>query len=214
MTQSAFSDDTPPDSSTVYRKLSTNMVVILMVGLLAVLLVWALRPERRLGQGVSHPAVGRAMGSFQLAPLVGDTVPATLESVQGEVVLLNFWGTWCPPCMMEFPHLVEMNDRLKSDKRFRFVPISCGPGGAEVPAEQLQATTEAYLERLNADLVVYRDPGGAATLSLIKAAQLPGFGYPTTVLLDRDGTIQGFWNGYSPGLEAEMESAIKALLKS
>jgi hypothetical protein len=116
--------------------------------------------------------------------------------------------------MMEFPHLVEMNDRLKSDKRFRFVPIAVGPGGTEVPVEQLRAATEAYLAKLNADLVVYRDPGSAATLSLINAAELPGFGFPTTVLLDRDGTIQGFWNGYAQGMEAEMENAIKALLKS
>ncbi len=190
------------------------MVVILIVGLFAILLVWALRPEKQFGSGVHHPAVGRAMGSFQLARLVGDTVPVSSEDLRGEVVLINFWGTWCPPCMMEFPHLVEMNDRLKSDKRFRFVPVVCGPGGAEVPAEQLQTTTAAYLAKLETELDVYRDPGSGIRVSLMKSAQLPGFVFPTTILLDRDGTIAGLWEGYAPNLETEMEAAIKALLNS
>ena len=214
MTQSAFSDDTPTDGPRVYRNLSTNMIVILVGGLLATLLILALRPEKRLGQGVSHPAVGQAMGDFQLVPLAGDTAPVTLKNLGGQVVLLNFWGTWCPPCMMEFPHLVEMNDRLKSDERFRFVPIAVGPGGAEVPAEQLQAATEAYLAKLKTELDVYRDPGGGARQSVVKSAQLPGFAFPTTILLDRDGTIAALWQGYAPGCETEMEAAIKALLKS
>jgi thiol-disulfide isomerase/thioredoxin len=186
------------------------MVVILVVGLFAILLVWALRPEKQ----PSHPSVGRPMGSLQLTPLVGDTAPVTLESLRGKVVLINFWGTWCGYCKMEFPHLVEMNDRLKGDKRFRFIPVSCGPGGAEVDAEQLREETEAYLGKLETNLDVYSDPGGGTTLSLVNSAKLSRFGYPTTVLLDQDGTIQGLWQGYRAGLEDDMEAAIKALLKS
>ncbi len=217
MTKPAFSDDKPPDDLTVSRNLS-NVLVILILGLLVILSVWALQPEKQSvdgdADGVTHPAVGQPMGSFQLTPLVGDTHPVTLESLRGEVVLLNFWGTWCPPCMMEFPHLVEMNDRLKSDQRFRFVPVACGPGGSEVPAEELRTETEAYVAKLETKLDVYSDPGAGARMSIVKSAQLSGFGYPTTVLLDRDGTIQGLWKGYAPGLESEMEKAINALLKS
>jgi len=214
MSQPAFSNDTPTDGSTASRNLSTNPVVILIVGLFAILLVWALQPAKQFGQGETHPGVGQAMGSFQLAPLLGDTAPVTLESVRGDVVLINFWGTWCGPCLMEFPHLIEMNDRLKGHERFRFVPVSCGPGGAEVDAEQLQAETQSYLAKLDADLNVYSDPDTGARLSVVKAAQLSGFSYPTTVLLDRDGIIRALWQGYRPGVEAEMEEAIKALLKS
>ncbi|MEO8498078.1 MAG: TlpA family protein disulfide reductase [Planctomycetota bacterium] len=217
MTRSAFSDNTPNDDSAVPRKRSTTLVIILAFGAFAILLVWSLRPAQpapQLEPAEPHPSVGLAMGSFQLTPLVGDTAPVTLESLRGEVVLINFWGTWCGPCLIEFPHLVELNDRLKGDKRFRFIPVSCGPGGSEVPTEQLRAETAAYLGRLNANLDVYSDPGSAATLSLVNAARLDRFGYPTTVLLDQDGTIQGLWQGYAPGVEAEMEEAIKVLLKS
>ena len=217
MTQPACDDDTPTDGAVEHHGSSrspTRIVVILVVGLFAILLVWASEPAKQFGHGATHPAVGQAMGSFELAPLVGDSAPVTLESLRGQVALINFWGTWCGPCMMEFPHLVEMNDRLKTDDRFRFVPVSCGPGGADVETEQLQAATEAYYAKLGTDLDAYTDPRAGARLSLMKAAQLSGFGFPTTVLLDADGTIQGLWQGYRPGVEAEMEEVIKALLKS
>lgn len=186
----------------------------MVVGLFAILLVRALQPEKHFGAGEIHPSVGQAMGSLDLAPLVGDTAPITLESLRGEVVLINFWGTWCGPCRMEFPHLVKLNDRLKGDKGFRFVPVSCGPGGADGDPDQLRAATEAYLAKLDTDLDVYSDPGAGARLSLVKSARLSGFGYPTTVLIDRDGTIRALWEGYEPGVEAEMEKIIRALLKS
>ena len=210
MTQSAFSDDTPTEAPRVSRNLSTRMIAILAVGVFAILLVWALRPEKP----PSHPGVGRAMGSFQLTPLVGDAAPVTLESLRGKVVLINFWGTWCGYCKIEFPHLVEINDRLKGDERFRFIPVSVGPGGAEVDPEQLREETEAYLGKLETKLDIYSDPGGETTRSLVNSARLSRFGYPTTVLLDQEGTIQGLWQGYRAGLEDDMEAEIRALLKS
>lgn len=94
-------------------------------------------------------------------PLIGDSDPLTLERLNGEVVLINFWGTWCGPCMMEFPHLVELNDRFKSNERFRFVPVSCGPGGVDNNLEQLKSATETYLRKLGVELDVYCDPSGA-----------------------------------------------------
>ncbi|MCA9141238.1 MAG: TlpA family protein disulfide reductase [Planctomycetaceae bacterium] len=218
MSQSAFSDDMPTGDGAEYRdhppRSFTRVIVIAVMGLFTILLVLALQPEKRFGQGDVHPAVGLPMGDFEFAPLVGDVPPVTLESVRGQVVLINFWGTWCGPCMMEFPHLVEMNDRLKGNDGFRFVPVSCGPGGVDLDLEQLQEMTEGYLAKLGTDLGVYSDPSGGARMGLMKAAQLPSFSFPTTVLLGRDGTIEGLWQGYRPGVEAEIEELIKNLLKT
>ena len=217
MNQPAFRDDMPTDDTAKHQGSSnsfTRIVVILIVGLFTILTIWAWRPEKQFATGEFHPSVGRPLESLDLAPLVGDTAPLTLKSLRGEVVLINFWGTWCGPCMMEFPHLVELNDRLASNKGFRFVPVSCGPGGADTDPEQLQADTEAYLTKLKTDLRVYSDPGAGTRSSLVKAAQLPGFAYPTTVLIDQTGTIRALWQGYSPGVEAEMEKVITSLLKS
>jgi thiol-disulfide isomerase/thioredoxin len=217
MNQPAFRDDMPTDHAAKYQGSShslTRIVVILITGLFAVLAVWALQPAKHFGMGELHPSVGRPLESLNLAPLVGDAAPITLEGLRGKVVLINFWGTWCGPCMMEFPHLVELNSRLAGEKGFRFVPVSCGPGGGDTDPEQLRSDTEAYLAKLETDLDVFIDPGAGARMSLVNAAQLSGFGYPTTVLIDQKGTIRGLWQGYKPDVEAEMEKVIKALLKS
>ncbi|MEX0819544.1 MAG: TlpA disulfide reductase family protein, partial [Pirellulaceae bacterium] len=190
MSQPAFSDDASSDGSATYHGSSpapTRIVVILVLGLFAILLVWALRPEEPVGQGEAHPAVEQVLSNFELTPLIGDAPPVTSESIQGEVVLLNFWGTWCPPCMMEFPHLVKMNDRLKHNKRFRFVPVCCGRGGSDIDEDELRAGAEAYLAKLDTDLDVYSDPGGGVRMNVMLTAELPGFSFPTTVLLDGTG---------------------------
>ena len=217
MNQPAFRDDMPTDHTAKYQGSSnslTRIIVILITGLFAILAVWALQPAKQFSVGELHPSVGRPLESLDLTPLVGDAAPITLKGLRGEVVLINFWGTWCGPCMMEFPHLVELNSRLAGDKGFRFVPVSCGSGAADTDLEQLQAATETYLSKLGTNLDVYSDPPAKARMSLVKAAQLPGFSYPTTVLIDHEGTIRGLWVGYQPGAEAEMEKVIEALLKS
>ena len=206
----------PSGEEAEYREHSpgsyTRVILIAIGGLFAILLVLALQPEKRFGQGEVHPAVGLPLTSLNVMPLIGDSDPLTLERLNGEVVLINFWGTWCGPCMMEFPHLVELNDRFKSNERFRFVPVSCGPGGVDNNLEQLKSATETYLRKLGVELDVYCDPSGGARLSLISSAQLSNFGFPTTVLLGPDGTIEGLWPGYRPDIEKEMEEAIGALL--
>jgi thiol-disulfide isomerase/thioredoxin len=217
MNQPAFRDDMPTDHVAKHQGSShslTRIVVILIVGLFAALAIWALQPEKQFGVGELHPSVGRPLESLDLTPLVGDAAQITLEGLRGKVVLINFWGTWCGPCMMEFPHLVELNSRLAGDKGFRFVPVSCGSGGGDADPEQLRSDTEAYLAKLETDLEVFIDPGAGARMSLVNAAQLSGFAYPTTVLIDQEGTIRALWVGYQPGVEGEMEKVIKALLKS
>lgn len=217
MNKAAFSDNMPNDEREEHADSSqsvTRIIVILIAGLSIILLVVALKPEERFSQGDVHPAVGQPMQDFELTPLLGDGQQASLNSFKGQVVMINFWGTWCGPCRIEFPHLVELNDRLKNDDRFRFVPVACGPGGMDVEVEYLKSTVESYLTTLETDLDVYSDPGVGARRALVGSAKLSGFSFPTTVLLDAEGTIQGLWEGYRPGLEKEMEATIKALLKS
>lgn len=218
MSQPAFRDDKPTDDGAEHRDRSphtlTRAFLLAIGGLFAILLVLALQPEKRFGHGDGHPAVGRSVASLEVMPLVDDATPITLESRRGDVLLVNFWGTWCGPCMIEFPHLVKMNDRLKSEQRFHFIPVACGPGGVDIDASELKAATDAYLAKLETKLDMYSDPGGVARRGLMEAAQLPSFGFPTTVLVGPRGTIQGLWQGYSPGMEAEMEDAINALLKA
>ena len=98
----------------------------------------------------------------------------TLSQFRGQVVVLNFWGTFCPPCIEETPSLVQMQKRLK-DK------------GVVVLAVSIDADDNAYhkfLKDYKIDLVTVRD-GAQKTSSLYGT-----FGWPETYVIDRNGTIR------------------------
>ncbi len=162
--------------------------------------------------GGQHPAVGERLPYLKLEPLTGDSKAVTLEDVRGKVVLLNFWGTWCPPCREEFPHLAELAGTLKNDPDFILLAVSCGSGKDDHP-EELKDATEAFLARQHSRLPTYCDPSAHMRRNLPLAVQ-ETFGYPTTILLDGEARIRGVWVGYDKGVTEQMERAVTRLLKS
>ena len=98
----------------------------------------------------------------------------TLADYRGKVVVLNFWATWCPPCVEEMPSLVELQQRLK-DK------------GVTVLAVSLDADEGAYhkfLKDHGVNLITVRDPD-------LKSSDLYGtFKYPETYIIDRSGILR------------------------
>jgi peroxiredoxin len=98
----------------------------------------------------------------------------TLSQFRGQVVVLNFWATWCPPCIEETPSLVQMQARLK-DK------------GVVVFAVSIDADDAAYhkfLKDYSVNMVTVRDEAK-------KAANLYGtFGWPESYVIDRQGVIR------------------------
>ena len=95
----------------------------------------------------------------------------TLSQFRGQVVVLNFWGTFCPPCIEETPSLVQMQKRLKSK-------------GVVVLAVSIDSDDAAYhkfLKDYHINLITVRD--GAQ-----KSSSLYGtFGWPETYVIDRNG---------------------------
>jgi len=98
----------------------------------------------------------------------------TLSQYRGQVVLLNFWATWCPPCIEEMPSLVEMQRRLKSK-------------GVTVLAISVDVDEGAYKQFVrdhNVNLITVRDPSG-------KSNGLYGtFKFPETYIIDRNGVMR------------------------
>jgi thiol-disulfide isomerase/thioredoxin len=162
-------------------------------------------------QGTTGPAIGRRLGYMQLTGLTGGANPRTLTDLQGRVTLLNFWGTWCPPCIRELPQIVDISQRFAKDADFQLFAVSCGQGRDE-DLGTLGAETEAFLQGRAVTLPAYADPQGATrqAMTLLLNVQM---GYPTTLVLDRQGVIRGFWQGYDPGAGAEMAQLIELLLK-
>jgi thiol-disulfide isomerase/thioredoxin len=117
----------------------------------------------------------------------------TLAAFRGRVVLLNFWATWCAPCVREMPALDRLQAAL-GDQGLVVLAVSQDRGGAKV--------VQPFLEKLKLDnLAIYLDPTG----KLSRDAGMRGL--PTTLLIDRQGRLVG-------GLEgpAEWDSPEAALL--
>jgi peroxiredoxin len=98
----------------------------------------------------------------------------TLSQFRGQVVVLNFWATWCPPCVEEMPSLVEMQRRFKAK-------------GVTVLAVSVDVDEGAYRQFVkdhNVDLLTVRDPDQ-------KSSALYGtFKFPETYIVDRNGVIR------------------------
>jgi cytochrome c biogenesis protein CcmG, thiol:disulfide interchange protein DsbE len=98
----------------------------------------------------------------------------TLSQFRGQVVVLNFWATWCPPCVEELPSLVEMQRRLKAR-------------GVTVLAVSVDVDEDAYHQFVkdhNVTLLTVRDPSGNSN-------HLYGtFKFPETYVIDRSGVMR------------------------
>ncbi len=158
-----------------------------------------------------QPGAGRRLSALALEPLTGDGKPATLETLAGKVVVVNLWGAWCPPCRVEFPHLVDLRAQLSQHPDFRLFLVSCAPGRQEDPA-QLKEETEAFLAGSDYQVPTYWDPGFKTRLAFHRAATLRGF--PTTFVLDREGVIRGIWTGFHPKIRDEIRELVLQLMQT
>ncbi|NVN89480.1 MAG: TlpA family protein disulfide reductase [Desulfuromonadales bacterium] len=97
-----------------------------------------------------------------------------LFDLKGNVVVLNFWATWCPPCREEIPSMMKLNS-VMNGKPYRMVAVSMDEGGK--PAIEEFFRTSGYL------LPAYTDPDGKA------AAAYGVTGFPETFVIDKGGVI-------------------------
>lgn len=155
-----------------------------------------------------HPAVGLLLDPPSLVSLAKPAAAGV--EFTGKVTLLNFWGTWCPPCRRELPGLARLAGRLAAEPRFQLVAISCGPGTEDSPAA-LAAETRGFLagQRIAIDAWVFSDPLAHAVF----ASRLSLEAFPSTFLVAPDGRVRRVWVGYRPGDEATMAAAVLALLQ-
>ena len=164
-------------------------------------------------RGRNHPAVGVGLPGLQLQPLTHQGEPLRLYDLRGQVVLINFWGTWCPSCRMEFPEMVTLSETLDIRNDFRMLLVSCGRDLTTEQAESLQLVTSQFLASRGLDVPTYMDRGAMTRHTLMVAGQLEGFAYPTTVLLDRQGIVRGIWLGYHRAQDAEIRASIEEVLE-
>jgi len=101
--------------------------------------------------------------------------PISLESFKGKVILLNFWATWCPPCIKEMPSMERLRNQL-TGKPFEVVAINVGESPTTVSSFMLELDTE-----LTFPILLDQDAKSFGQLGLR--------GLPMTLILDHEGNI-------------------------
>lgn len=135
---------------------------------------------------------GAARLDFTLKDPSGGDV--NLADYKGKVVLLNFWGTWCPPCRTEIPGFIELQETYR-DRGFVIVGVA---------VEDTPEAVRAYAAdvKINYPLAMVQDD--------VDAAYGPMYGLPVSFIIARDGSICRKHLGELSKERAEQE--IKALL--
>jgi peroxiredoxin len=145
------------------------------------------------------PAAGQRAPDFTLKDLSGQAWRLS-GSFPGKVVLLDFWATWCVPCVKELPHLQRLQD-LYGEKGLQVLTIS-------IDGPDRLAGVSAFVARYGFTFPVLLD-----TESQVVSVYNPSLVLPHSVLVDRKGVIRYVHQGYSPGDERLLEEKIVALLE-
>jgi len=138
------------------------------------------------------------------APFAPDFSFTTLEhqglsnaSLRGKVVLMDFWGTWCPPCRESVPILRDLNKKYSS-KPFQLVGVS---------SDDDEDVWKTFVSAQHMDWSEYIDLSG----DVLEAFKIESF--PTYVVLDKDSVIRFRQSGLGPDTRMELEEAIGKALK-
>lgn len=149
--------------------------------------------------GLAVPAAAVTMQEqapdFTLKSLEGSNL--RLEEYRGQVVLINFWASWCGPCRQEMPLLDQLHQRYVDTG---FAVLGVNVEGEEGPARKL-------IDKVPVSFPVLIDEG--QTVSELYQLQA----MPSTVVVDRDGVVRYIHAGYQPGDEAKYVEVVKKLIR-
>jgi thiol-disulfide isomerase/thioredoxin len=190
------------------KAVSSLRALLLFGGLMllgTLVLVW-------LGTPKGTPVVGQSLPTLDLQPLANSDTAPTSDSLRGKVVVLHFWGTWCPPCRAEFPEFVKLAKKFENESRVAIVSVSCS-GGPEYNLDELKSETEAYLSDVAPGMQTYCDPAAMTRAQIGMLLSGGTFGYPTTIVTDADGKIAQVLAGYYKGDMEKLEKRIESMLK-
>lgn len=164
--------------------------------------------EKRLMQKLESYPVADPAPEIEVDDWIGQE-PATLDSLRGNVILIDFWATWCGPCIATFPRLREWH-RKYSESGFMIIGVTQLWG----TANQRRVTPEEEMEFLNEFKAKHKLPYGFAVTPKNEYESKYGIeAYPTVVLLDRQGVVRYIGIGAGKEEISNLEDMIKKLLK-
>lgn len=171
--------------------------IVMLVGLVA--LAWIGRPPR-------PKFVGEKLPLIDLQPLLYSETPLANAQFEDKLVVLHFWGTWCPPCRAEYPEFAEFAKRFRDSPDVIVASVSCS-AGVELDLDRLRSQTETFMNENGGPIPTYSDSTAMSRQQFAMLSPNGSFGYPTTILVDRDGIIIDAYLG--PANLQRLEAAIR-----
>jgi peroxiredoxin len=142
-----------------------------------------------------HELVGEKASGVKLAVYEGGTFD--LSDHKGKhIVVLDFWATWCGPCVMALPTLIEVTDTFY-DRDVRFIAVN---------QMEDDGAIKSFLRKHDFKMTIVKDSKGKASQDYMVR------GIPQTVIIDKDGRIQAIHQGYSPDLGEMLTHELETLV--
>jgi peroxiredoxin len=164
------------------------IALLILAGSIAIF-AWAWSNERGDSSSGDNVEVGRTAPDFTLPDLDGNQV--ALSDHRGEVVLINFWATWCPPCRVEMPDM-EAVYREHRDDGFEILGVDQREP-KELVEEFVTERGFSWIFLLDEDFDVSQEYSATSI--------------PRSILVDRDGTVAHVWRGTLTRSQLEQQLA-------
>ncbi|HEX4910536.1 MAG: TlpA family protein disulfide reductase [Pseudomonadota bacterium] len=162
--------------------LATGLLLLLFI---SGVVVSSVQAEERKGPAPDFTLKNRAGGNVRLADL------------RGEVVMINFWASWCGPCRQEMPLIEDIYQRYK-DLGFTVLGVNVDndPKLADKLLKDVPVSFPVLLDTENKLSEIYQVDA-----------------MPSTIMVDRNGNMRYLHRGYKPGYELKYEEQIKTLVR-
>jgi peroxiredoxin len=148
-----------------------------------------------MAQNVFAVGLRDSAPDFTLKNLEGNNL--RLNEYRGQVVLINFWASWCGPCRQEMPLLDRLHNRYEETG---FAVLGVNVEGEVEPAREIVDKTQVTFP------ILIDDGQKVSEMYNLQAM-------PSTVVVDRDGVVRYIHHGYKPGDEAKYVEVVKQLIR-
>jgi len=163
-----------------------------VIGRMQQVLLWTgiMQPEMQAPEQAST----KADYQYQLVSLDGERME-NLSDLQGKVVFMNYWATWCPPCVAEMPNIQSLYDKMKSNDNIQFVMVNL---------DESRNKAEKFINEEGFTFPIYRP--ASATPKVFQSSTIP-----TTFVISKDGKIVSTHKGMAKYDTQKFRSYLKKL---